>query len=576
MTTPSLGLSFGSHAQCEAQMQKTDSHSVLTNRYFNKGTAFTMEEREFLGITARVPAVVETIDEQVARCMMQFDLLSEPINKYQLLANIHAANTTLYYAILCRYAEKCLPIIYTPTVGEACSKFGGLYQRERGLFLPSSLQGKYREMLSQSNYADVDIIVITDGSRILGLGDLGAGGMGISLGKCSLYIVGAGLMPSRVLPVLMDTGTNNKRLLADPNYLGQRIPRENDEVFYKCLDEFMEAASTLWPKAVIQFEDFSNNHCFDMLERYQKKYRCFNDDIQGTGAVVSAGFLNAIDASGISVLDQRILVFGAGSAAVGVALAIADLAAKVYGVAREEVIKRFYLIDTKGLVTTTRGDKLASHKVALARTDFDEATSKSLSTFEAAFAHVKPTAFLGLGGVGPVLTKDLVDIMLTVAENPIIFPLSNPTSKSEVSAADAYTWTNGKAIVATGSPYPSIEINGKVCKPSQGNNMYVFPGLGLGASLAQPTYMSDDVILAAAACLQKLPSDEDRAAGMLYPPIASIRNVSKHIAAAVVKECQKAGLGGQHLPTDDAELLAYVEASMWKPVYAPPMKMNKI
>ena len=552
------------------------SPSVLTNRYFNKGTAFTKEERAAMGVAARIPHRIETIDEQVARCMMQFDLLSEPINKYQLLANIHAANTTLYYAILCRYAEKCLPIIYTPTVGEACSKFGGLYQRERGMHLASADRGSFAASLKATGYKNIEVIVITDGSRILGLGDLGAGGMGISLGKCSLYIVGAGLMPSRVLPVLMDTGTNNKRLLADPNYLGQRIPRENDEVFYKCLDEFMEAASTLWPKAVIQFEDFSNNHCFDMLERYQKKYRCFNDDIQGTGAVVSAGFLNAIDASGISVLDQRILVFGAGSAAVGVALAIADLAAKVYGVAREEVIKRFYLIDTKGLVTTTRGDKLASHKVALARTDFDEATSKSLGTLEAAFAHVKPTAFLGLGGVGPVLTKDLVDIMLTVAENPIIFPLSNPTSKAEINATDAYTWTNGKAIVATGSPFAPVTINGKVCRPSQGNNMYVFPGIGLGASLAQPTYMPDESIVAAAACLHSLPSAADRAAGMLYPPIASIRDVSRAIAVAFIQYCQEAKIGGADLPTNKEELMTIVDRHMWRPQYGRSMFMNKI
>ena len=542
--------------------------SVLVNRYFNKGTAFTEQERRDLGILGRLPPRVETLEEQVARAMDQLEKFEKPIEKYAHLNAIHATNVTLYYSILQTYPEKMLPIVYTPTVGEACQKFGSIFVRERGLYLASCYTKEFQAAIHDSRYTDVDIIVVTDGSRILGLGDLGANGMGISVGKCSLYVVGAGLRPRRVLPVLLDCGTNTESIRTDPFYLGQPIPRVDDETFYASLDHFMEAASKQWPKAVIQFEDFSNNHCFDMLERYRDKYRCFNDDIQGTGAVVSAGFVRGMEASGIAPPQHKVVVFGAGSAAAGVVDSICQLVSYRSGVSQDDVRKCFYFVDTKGLVTTTRGDTLQAHKVPFARTDVSAEESKKLTTLRDVVNFVKPTAFLGLGGVGPVLDKEMVEVMMTVTEKPLVFPLSNPTSKAECDPRDVYQWTNGNAIIASGSPFPAITVNGKICKPSQGNNLYVFPGLGLGVSLAQPKVISDELILATSARLQDLLSPEDRAEGALYPSLSRIRWVSEEIAMAVIEKCQEKGtIGATDVPTNKDELRAYVQARMWQPVY---------
>ncbi|EPY18987.1 malate dehydrogenase (oxaloacetate-decarboxylating) [Strigomonas culicis] len=550
------------------KVSNTSGGSVLTNRYLNRGTAFTMKQREDLHILARLPPTVETLEEQVERVWRQLCLYEKPINKYSHLAVVHATNTTLYYAVLLAHIEELLPVIYTPTVGEACIKFSRVFVRERGLYLNKFLKGRFEEVLRETKYHEVEIIVITDGSRILGLGDLGSNGVGISLGKCSLYIAGAGLHPMRVLPIVMDCGTNNKDFLEDKDYLGIRERRLDDEQFYGLMDEFMDATRKTWPTAVIQFEDFSNNHCFDVLERYQNKYRCFNDDIQGTGAVIAAGFLNAIKLSGLSPLQQRVVVFGAGSAAVGVARNIAQLASRIYGCSVEEVLKTFYLVDTKGLVTTTRGDTLAAHKVLFARTDVSEEDSKKLSTLEATVAFVKPTALLGLGGVGPVFTEAIVKQVAANCEHPIIFPLSNPTSKSEVNTDDAYRWTNGKAIVAAGSPYPPTVLDGKTLKPSQGNNLYVFPGVGLGCAICQPTYIPDDLLIAASASLNALSTEAQLAAGELYPPLDDIHNISANIAVDVILDAQRLGIDtNKDLPREREALLALVKSRQWIPHY---------
>lgn len=556
----------------QQQHHWTIGSSILTNRYENKGTAFTYQEREALGLRGRLPPRVETIDEQVARCLDQLRSFELPINRYQFLATLHTTNTTLYYALIQRHVEETLPVIYTPTVGEACLKFGSIFFRERGLYIHKQYKGLFRELLAESCYKDVDIIVITDGSRILGLGDLGANGMGISIGKCSLYVVGGGAWPKKVLPVLLDAGTNNEALRNSPHYLGTREPRLPDEEFYGMLDEFMEAVKSVWPGAVVQFEDFSNNHCFDMLERYQSKYRCFNDDIQGTGAVISAGFLNALRATKKKATEHRIVFFGAGSAAVGVALAIADLAARVQGLNRDDIIKTFYLVDTKGLVTMSRGDtNMAHHKLALARHDIPAEDNAKLATLDDVVKYVKPTALIGLGGVGPVFTESMVQFMLTYCENPIIFPLSNPSSKAEILPADAFKWSNGKAIVASGSPFPATEVNGVVCKPSQGNNMYVFPGVGLGCAICKPTTIPNSILVSAAEKLYNLVTEEHIAAGMLYPPLAEIRTISAHIATAVIQEAQRLQLTTVDLPQGDYDgLLTLVQAAMWEPVYHKP------
>jgi malate dehydrogenase (oxaloacetate-decarboxylating) len=549
--------------------------NVLTNRYLNRGTAFTMEQRKELRILGALPPAVETLEDQVERAWAQLCRYEKPINRYQHLANIHATNTTLFYALVLAHVEEVLPIIYTPTVGEACQHFSNYYVRERGMYLNKYLKGHFTEVMKESLYDEVDIIVITDGSRILGLGDLGSNGIGISIGKCSLYVAGAGLNPARVLPVVMDAGTNTERYLTDKEYLGTRERRLDDEQFYALMDEFMEAVKTTWPSAVIQFEDFSNNHCFDMLERYQNKYRCFNDDIQGTGAVIAAGFLNAIKRSGLSPLEQRIVVFGAGSAAVGVAKNIAQLAARLYNVPVEEVLKTFYLVDTKGLVCDNRGDKLAAHKVLLSRKDVSADDAQRLKSLEDVVKFVKPTALLGLGGVGPVFTEEIVKAVAANTARPIIFPLSNPTSKSECIPEDAYKWTNGAAIIASGSPFPATTLNGKSMKPSQGNNLYVFPGVGLGCAIAQPTYIPDDILVAASARLNALATPEQLEADQLYPPLDDIHNISAHIATEVILESQRLGIDtNKDLPREKAAIFDLVKKLQWVPHYPKELHMK--
>ncbi|EAN79507.1 malic enzyme, putative [Trypanosoma brucei brucei TREU927] len=542
--------------------------AVLTNRYLNRGTAFTIEERKQLHILGQLPTVVETLEQQVKRAYNQMKSCGKPIDQYQQLAALHATNTTLYYATIFAHLEETLPIIYTPTVGEACQRYSSLLFRERGLYLCRTYKGMFRTIMRDSGYENPKVVVITDGSRILGLGDLGANGVGISIGKCSLYVAGAGINPKNVVPVVLDAGTDNAAMLSDDNYIGVRQKRPSDEDFYALLDEFMEAASEAWPEAVIQFEDFSNNHCFDMLERYQNKYRCFNDDIQGTGAVIAAGFLNAVKLSKVDPLDHRIVVFGAGSAAIGVVDNIAELTAQLYNLKSDDVKKTFYLVDTKGLVTTTRGDKLASHKVSLARTDVSAEDSAKLKTLEDVVNFVKPTTLLGLGGVGPVFTESMVKGILNNTKRPIIFPLSNPTSKSEITADNAFKWTDGKAIVASGSPFPPTTLNGKTYKASQGNNLYVFPGIGLGCAIAKPAYIPNDLLIAASRCLNGLVSKVGLEDGSLYPPLSDIHNISANIATDVIMEAQRLKIdNNSSLPRTRAELMDYVKHAMWKPEY---------
>ncbi|KAG5503417.1 hypothetical protein JKF63_05556 [Porcisia hertigi] len=587
------------HKNKQTSLVYSQGASVLTNRYLNRGTAFTVEERKQLRILGSLPPTVETLEEQVQRAWAQLCRYDKPINRYQHLANIHGTNTTLYYALVLAHIEELLPIIYTPTVGEACQNFSNYWVRERGMYLSKHLKGQIAQVMKESLYEDIDVIVITDGSRILGLGDLGANGigisigkcsldvivitdgsrilglgdlgangMGISIGKCSLYVAAGGLKPSRTLPVVMDVGTNNADLRNNPLYLGLREPRCNEADFYALLDEFMEAAKEAWPSAVVQFEDFSNNHCFDMLERYQTKYRCFNDDIQGTGAVIAAGFRTAVQLSKIPMEQHRILFFGAGSAATGVAESIADLAAET-GAKKEDIKKSTFFVDSKGMVATNRGDKLAKHKLAWARTDISDADIANLKTLDDVVRYVRPTALIGLGATSNIFTRDIVEFVHSYCPHPIIFPLSNPSSKAEILPSNAYKWTNGNAIVASGSPFPDTVVNGRTLQPSQGNNLYIFPGVGLGCCLAQPPYIPQEVLVAAAACLSTLATPDDLAKGQLYPPIEDVRRVSSEVAVACILKLQAMGLAKADLPDNRPDLMKLVEDTFWEPKYLP-------
>lgn len=565
-------------------MIKLRGPDFLRHPHFNKGSAFTREERTWLQIGAQLPPYVDTLEVQIERAMTQIKQDDKtPIQRYVLLRQIQDTNIVLFYAVIMRDPIYFLPIIYTPVVGEACQKFHRLPQSETGtsgLYISLADRGRISELLTAYKgfaTADVDVIVVTDGSRILGLGDLGTNGMGIPVGKCALYVAGAGINPRRVLPITLDVGTENVPLRNDPAYGGLRQPRSvtTDDEYYSFFDEFMSAANSAFPNAVIQHEDFSNNHCFDLLSKYRNKYLMFNDDIQGTGAVVAAGFLNAVRLSGVPAQQHTIVVFGAGSAAVGVVESIVSLLAHKYKLSQDDLIQRIYLIDTKGLVTNSRGDKLAPHKVAWARKDIAPQDNAKYTTLLDVVRHVKPTALIGLGATANVFTRDIIEMMLLWIKRPIIFGLSNPSSKCEIIPADAYTWSNGAAIVASGSPFPSLTVNDasgvKTYSASQGNNMYLFPGLGLACVLARAKRVSDETLMRTAAALAELVSDEElKLKEALYPPLTEIRRVSAHVAAAAIMQFQAERVVGASvtgLPTSYEGLIELAQRNMWVPQY---------
>lgn len=403
-------------------------------------------------------------------------------------------------------------------------------------------KGSIRNILDNWPQDEVNIIVVTDGSRILGLGDLGVNGMGIPIGKLSLYVAGAGFAPSGTLPVTFDFGTNNESFLEDPEYLGRREHRLVGDAYYELIDEFMAAVTDKWPKVLVQFEDFSNEHAFSLLERYREKYLCFNDDIQGTGAVILSGFINSLRLAKINPSDVKLVFFGAGSAGIGVADMIVNFISKKTDRTPEDVRKQFWFVDSRGLVTANRGDKLESHKVPYARHDNGET---QLKTLQDVVEFVKPQALIGLSGIGQAFTKDIITKMPEYSEKPIIFALSNPTKKAECSATQAYEWTDGKAIFASGSPFDPVEINGKILVPGQGNNMFIFPGLGFGAFKCNASKVSDEMIVAAAEVLSDYVNDSEIAKGNIYPPIENIREISCKIANRVMEVAREQGLASK-------------------------------
>lgn len=506
--------------------------------------------------------MVESMERQVERSLLHLRSFDKPIEKFIYLQSLKERNETLFYRLLIEHLEEVTPIVYTPTVGEACEKFGLNFRSAEGMYISTLEKGMIRRILDNWPVDKVDIIVVTDGSRILGLGDLGANGMGIPIGKLSLYVAAAGFHPVRTLPVLLDFGTDNKKLLEDPLYLGMKIARIPDDEYYSLMDEFLMAVKDKWPKCLVQFEDFSNNHCFDLLERYRDKLLCFNDDIQGTGAVVAAGFVNAVRLTGKSLAEQRLVFFGAGSAGIGVADAIVELMVEG-GSARssEEARQQFWFVDSLGLVTTNRGDKLAHHKLPYARTDCPTQIKELLDIIK----YVKPTALIGLAGItGGVFNEAVIRLMAELNERPIIFALSNPTKKAECTAHDAYIYSEGRCIYASGSPFDPVQYNGKTYYPGQGNNMYIFPGLGFGAVLADAQRVTDSMIIAAARALAHCVTEEEMEAGLVYPRLDRIRSISALVAKAVIEKAFEEGVAQVERPTD---ILEGVKAAMYYPEY---------
>jgi malate dehydrogenase (oxaloacetate-decarboxylating)(NADP+) len=527
----------------------------LRNPWLNKGTSFTEKEREEYGLRGLLPPTVQSFEEQAARLADLIKAQKEPLTRYLLLEGVHSSDEALYYEIIIRDIEQFLPIIYTPTVGEACQKFSKIFRYPRGLYVTAQDKGKIRELVANIPNEKVDIIVVTDGQRILGLGDLGMNGMGIPVGKLALYTACAGISPQKTLPVVLDVGTNNEEFLADPNYLGLRQKRLDPEAYHALIEEFVAAVRERWPDIVIQFEDFRNENAYDLLARWENRIPCFNDDIQGTASVSVTGLLTSMRILKQKISDQRILFLGAGSAATGIASLIAQ-AMEEEGVSEAEAKGNIYLFDSKGLVTTKRGDKLPETKAAFA-CDLEPQTS-----FLDAIKAIKPTAIFGLSTQHGAFNKEVLEEMARLNERPMVFALSNPTSKAECTAEEAYKYTDGRALFACGSPFPPVELNGKLFVPRQGNNHYVFPGIGLGCIYTKTQHIPNDVFLVGAKRLAELVSDSDLANGSLYPPLNQVRNIAAEIGAAVAEYLFDKGLARVERPADIKKAIA---DAMWDP-----------
>jgi malate dehydrogenase (oxaloacetate-decarboxylating)(NADP+) len=529
--------------------------ALLRDPLLNKGTAFTEQERDALGLRGLLPAHVLSMEAQAKRVMTNLRRLPNDLEKYVALNALHDRNEALFFRIVCDNIDEIQPLIYTPTVGLACQRFGHIFQRPRGLFIGANDRGRIRKILANWPHA-AKLIVVTDGERILGLGDLGANGMGIPVGKLSLYTACAGIHPRLCLPVMLDVGTNNETLLNDPYYVGLRQKRLSGAAYDEFVDEFVTAARAVFPGVLIQFEDFANHAAFHLLHKYRDKIPTFNDDIQGTAAVALAGLFSALRVAGGKLFDQKVLFLGAGEAATGIAdLVVAAMVAK--GATEAEARLRIWLVDSRGLVVKNRSS-LNEHKLRYAHDHVP------VDDFLTTIRTLKPSAIIGVAAVGGTFTPAVLKVMAEINKRPIIFALSNPTSKAECSAEDAYRHTDGRALFACGSPYEPVKLDGKTFVPRQGNNSYIFPGVGLGAIASSTRLVTDEMFMAAAHTLAKLVSEEDIKQGSLYPALPRIREVSSHIAAAVADVAYKRGLAAGQAPND---LLGFVQSQMYDPHY---------
>ncbi|MCL4266741.1 MAG: NAD-dependent malic enzyme [Anaerolineae bacterium] len=529
---------------------------LLHDPILNKGMAFTAEEREQFQLRGLLPPRVLTQDLQAERVLRNFHKKPNDLEKYIFLLSLEDRNEALFYRVVMDNLMEMMPIIYTPTVGQACLEFGNIFRRPRGLYISAEDRGRIAEILRHWPHDDVRVVVITDGERILGLGDLGAHGMGIPVGKLSLYTACAGIDPATTLPVTLDVGTNNQKLLDDPFYIGLPQNRLRGETYDALVDEFMTAVTARFPHALIQFEDFSNQNAFRLLHKYRDQYRTFNDDIQGTAGVALAGLYSALRLTGGRLSDQRLLFLGAGEAGIG----IADLVVSAMmqeGATAEAARQQCWFVDSRGLVESSRTD-LAEHKLPYAH---DHAP---LTTFLEAVETLRPTAIIGVSGMPRMFTQPVVEAMARLNEKPIIFALSNPTANSECTAEQAYSWTNGRAIFASGSPFDPVELHGRTYIPGQGNNSYIFPGVGLGVVATGARQVTDDMFLAAAQTLAHLVTEDDLAAGLIYPSLKRIREVSAHIATAVAEIAYAHELATVPRP---GNLLTFMQNRMYQPVY---------
>ncbi|MBT5381919.1 MAG: NAD-dependent malic enzyme [Phycisphaerae bacterium] len=534
-------------------MHNRAAHELIHDPFRNKGTAFTHEERRALNLEGLLPPLVDTLEGQSQRQKAQ--LVAEPtdLERYILLSGLQDRNRTLFYHVLCSDPEQYLPIVYTPTVGEACEKFGHILRKAHGVYLPVTAKGHIKKWLRNWFHQDIRFIVVTDGSRILGLGDLGASGMGIPIGKLALYTACAGVPPQSTLPICLDVGTDNEEFLKDPLYAGLRQTRVDDDVYYEFVDEFVQAVQDLFPKCCIQFEDFSMNHASPLLQKYRDEVCCFNDDIQGTAGVALAGIHAACRAKNEKIEDQRILFLGAGSAGTGIAELIVESIVRRAGISREEAMERVRLFDVNGLLVSSRTD-LASFQQPFA------ADVPACDDFVQAIHDFKPTGIIGVSTVAGAFNEKVIRAMAEINERPLIFPYSNPTSRAECTAEQAYTWTDERVLFGSGTPMPPVQFQGKSIKPSQGNNVYIFPAVGMAIFATGATRVPQEAFLTAAQALAEQVPDEYLKRGQLYPSRRRIREVSLHVAAQVAQTLAELGLA-RHTASDWGERideLAYV------------------
>ena len=526
---------------------------VLRDKTTNRSITFSPKERDRLGLTGLLPFSVSTPEQMVRRMMANLERLPRDIDRYMLLSSLQEKNERLFYQTLAANIERLLPIIYTPTVGEACREFSHIVREPKGFFITPRDRGRIRKILGNWPQQDIRVIVVTDGQRILGLGDLGANGMGIPIGKLALYTACAGIDPNACLPVTLDVGTNNEELRRDVLYLGYPHRRLERKAYFDLVEEFVTAVQSRYPDALIQFEDFLTPNAYTLLRKYRERVLCFNDDIQGTAAVALAGVLSSTRVTGLRFRDLRIMFLGAGSAATG----IADLMTAAFveaGLGPDEARRRLWFVDVNGLVVKDRKD-LMPHNVPYAH---DHQALGFLDAIDA----IRPQVLIGATGAPGTFTQAVIERMSEINPRPVVFALSNPTSRAECTPEQAYAWSGGRALFTSGSPFAPVTYGGRVLRPAQGNNAYVFPGIGLGAVACRARTLPDALFLEAAATLAKLVRKKDLDEGALYPPIREIRKISLAIAASVATKAYEMKLARAPRPRNIRRSIA---ALMYRP-----------
>ncbi|MFI6369676.1 NAD-dependent malic enzyme [Streptomyces sp. NPDC050546] len=540
--------------------------TTLADPLVNKGTAFSRRERAELGLDGLLPPAVETLDEQVARAYEAFHGYDKPLNRHIYLRQLQDTNEVLFYRLVTEYLGELLPVVYTPTVGEACQRFSEIYRRPRGLFLSWEDRDRFRDILRNRPYPDhdVDVIVVTDGQRILGLGDQGVGGMGIPIGKLSLYTAIGGIHPARTLPIFLDVGTDNEALLDNPRYLGRRDRRLTGAEYDEMIEAFVSAVEAELPGTLLQWEDFATAHAHPILARYRDRLLTFNDDIQGTAAVALGALSTAADVAGTPLPDQRLVILGAGSAAIGVADMIRT-AMLDGGLPEDEATARFWILDVDGLLVRSRGE-LTPQQRRFARDDGEVAHWDGTGLAEVV-RRVEPTALIGLSTAHGAFTEEIVRQMASTCERPVVFPLSNPTSHSEAEPADLTRWTDGRALIATGSPFPPLTVDGHEVPVAQSNNVYVFPAMGLAVTASRATRVTDRMLVAAARavaeCAVRAADGEDGPVPLL-PPLTGMRDSAREIALAAALAAVEDGVAPQ---ATEEELREAVAQAQWTPRY---------